>query len=66
MFKYNFYMALMAIASLFIGQNLVYFYLDSKLAPDIALKKYVVLLLNFHYDKECKVKVYCSKLYALL
>ena len=47
MFKYNFYMALMAIASLFIGQNLVYFYLDSKLAPDIALKKYVVLLVIY-------------------
>lgn len=47
MFKYNFYMALMAITSLFIGQNLVYFYLDSKLAPDIALKKYIILFIMY-------------------
>lgn len=37
----------MAITSLFIGQNLVYFYLDSKLAPDIALKKYIVLFVMY-------------------
>lgn len=40
-------MALMGITSLFLGQNLVYFYLDSKLAPDIALKKYIVLFIMY-------------------